>query len=257
MTSAILSTDLGGKKILVTGGASGIGLACAELFSSCGATVAINHLPSDKRAQEEHDRLTKAGRKIVLAPGNVSVKGECEEMVGSAIDALGGLDVLINNAGTAATTEPIAMQDLDAMTEEFWEAILSTNLLGPFRCAKAAACALSDGEGGAIVNTASIAGRHFVGSSIAYGASKAALINMTRNLARALSPKVRVNAVAPGFVKSPWTESWPEEKRDTLINAALLKRQVQTDDIAQTMLFLATQPAITAEVITVDCGMGL
>jgi len=257
MTSANLTTDLSGKFALVTGGASGIGLATAELLAKCGATVAINHLPDDPRANVEIERLTNAGLQVISAPGNVSTEDGCNSMVAAAIKDLGGLDILINNAGTAATQEPIPFEDLDAMTSEFWESIMSTNLLGPFRCSKAAAAALKSGNGGAIVNTASIAGQTSVGSSIAYGASKAALINLTRNLARALSPNVRVNAVAPGFVRSPWTETWPDDRRDKLINAALLKRCVETDDIAQTMLFLSAHPAVTAQTITVDCGINL
>lgn len=257
MNSANLKTDLSGKTALVTGGASGIGLATTELLASCGATVAVNHLPDDPRADSEIARLKAAGLSIIGAPGNVSTEEGCNDMIATAVKELGGLDILINNAGTAATQEPIPFENLDAMTSEFWDSILSTNLLGPFRCSKAAASALKANGGGAIVNTASIAGQTSVGSSIAYGASKAALINLTRNLARALSPDVRVNAVAPGFVRSPWTETWPDERRDKLINAALLKRCVETDDIAQAMLFLSSHPAVTAQTLTVDCGINL
>jgi len=257
MTSANLSTDLSGKLALVTGGASGIGLATATLLARCGATVAINHLPDDPRAIAEIERLTADGLKVIAAPGSVSEEDTVYAMVRTAIDDLGGLDILINNAGTPGGTKPIEFTDLDAMTSEFWNNILSTNLLGPYRCSHAAADALKAGDGGAIVSTASIAGINSVGSSIAYGASKAGLINMTRNLARALSPKVRVNAVAPGLVRSPWTENWPEERKKTSIEATLLKRYVETDDIAQTMLFLATHPAITAEIIVVDAGRDL
>jgi len=257
MTSANLSTDLTGKLALVTGGASGIGLATLTLLARCGATVAMNHLPDDKRAADEIARLKADGLNVIAAPGSVSEESAVYAMVNQAIDNLGGLDILINNAGTPGGTKPIEFTDLDAMTAEFWNNILSTNLLGPFRCSHAAADALKAGDGGAIVSTASIAGINSVGSSIAYGASKAGLINMTRNLARALSPEVRVNAVAPGLVRSPWTETWPEERKKNSIEATLLKRYVETDDIAQTMLFLATHPAITAEVIVVDAGRDL
>ncbi|MBV8652664.1 MAG: SDR family oxidoreductase, partial [Alphaproteobacteria bacterium] len=185
----MITADLKGKTALVTGGASGIGLATVELFAQCGATVAINHLADDPRGAAEIERLTEAGHRIVAAPGNVSVPGEAETMVERAVDRLGRLDILINNAGTSGTTAPIDFKDLGKMTEEFWQAILSTNLVGPFRCAHAAAAALKAAKG-AIVNTASVAGLGAVGSSIAYGASKAALINMTKNLARALAPEV-------------------------------------------------------------------
>ncbi len=242
--SANLMTDLTGKRALVTGGASGIGLATVTLLARCGATVAMNHLPDDARADAEIAKLADEGLNVVSAPGSVSEESACYAMVKDGIQTLGGLDILINNAGTPGGTKPIAFADLDAMTADFWDLILSTNLLGPYRCSHAAADALKAYGGGVIVSTASIVAIDTVGSSIAYGASKAALINMTRNLARAMSPSVRVNAVAPGLVRSPWTETWPDERKNASIGSTLLKRYVETEDIAQTMLFLATHPAI-------------
>src|SRR5690349_16202206 len=181
--------DLTGKAVLVTGGASGIGLATVERFARCGATVALNHLPDDPRGAETIRRLTGEGLKIVAAPGDVSDPGLIPRIVVDAIGALGGrLDVLVNNAGTSGTTAPIDFADLDAMTDGFWDKILSTNLLGPFRCSRAAAPALKAARG-AIVSTASVAGLGAVGSSLAYGASKAGLVNLTRGLARALAPE--------------------------------------------------------------------
>ena len=198
----MISADLAGKAVLITGAASGIGLAAAEHFSRCGASVALNHLPDDSRGPAAVERLKSEGRRVLGAPGDVSRPGEAERMVERAIDALGRLDFLVNNAGTPNTPAPIPFSDLDALTEEFWSAILTTNLIGPFRCAHAAVPALRAARG-AICNTASIAGVQGSGSSIPYATSKAGLINLTRSLARTLAPEIRVNAVAPGLCRQP------------------------------------------------------
>ena len=250
----MIGADLSGKRVLVTGASSGIGLATVALFARNGATVALNHLPDDARGPAEAERLAGEGLAVVALPGDVSQPGEAEAMVEAAIARLGGLDVLVNNAGTSGTTAPIAFEDLDAMTEAFWDTILSTNLVGPYRCARAAAAALRATRG-SIVNTASVAGLGRRGSSIAYSASKAGLINLTRSLARALAPEVRVNAVAPGLVETPWTSAWPPERKAATLERTMLARLAQPDDIAETILFLAAGAAyITGETITVDGG---
>ena len=163
----MITADLRGKAVLVTGGSSGIGLAAVELFGRCGAKVALNHLPDDARGSEQIERLRGLGLDVVGAPGDVSAPGAAERMVERAVADLGRLDVLVNNAGTSNTVDPVPFEDLDAMTEEFWNVILSTNLVGPFRCSHAAAAHLAKTRG-AIVNTASIAGLGTRGSSIAF-----------------------------------------------------------------------------------------
>jgi 3-oxoacyl-[acyl-carrier protein] reductase len=235
-----MSQTLSSKTVLVTGAASGIGLATVELFASHGARVALNHLEADTRGPEEVARMRSRGFDVIAAVGD-----------------LGRLDFLVNNAGTSATKEPIALAELDQMTEEFWQAIISTNLIGAFRCTKFAATALKS-AGGAVVNTASVGGLDMVGSSIAYGASKAGLINMTKNLARALAPNVRVNAVAPGYVESGWTETWPEAKKASFVQKSLLKRACMPSDVAEVIYFLCCGTSmVTGQTVIVDGGLTL
>ena len=253
----MITIDLSGKTALITGAASGIGLATVEIFAKAGATVALNHLADDSRGAEQVARLKAEGHKIVAAPGNVAVPVEAETMVGRAIDALGRLDYLYNNAGTPATPAPIPFLELDRLTEGFWQTILNTNLIGPFRCAHAAVPALRAAKG-AICSTASIAGTQGSGSSIPYAASKAGVINLTRSLARALAPDIRVNAVAPGFVDSPWNKDWPADRKVASVDRTPLKRACTPHDIAETAFFLlAGNSMITGQTVIVDGGLTL
>jgi 3-oxoacyl-[acyl-carrier protein] reductase len=254
---AMITADLRGKAALVTGGASGIGLAAVEMFSRGGAAVALNHLPDDPRGAEQVARLKAQGHSIIAAPGDVARPGAAERMTQAAIDGLGRLDFLVNNAGTPATPVPIPFAELDALTEEFWSRILTTNLIGPFRCAHAATAALKAAHG-AICNTASIAGVQGSGSSIPYATSKAGLINLTRSLARTLAPEVRVNAVAPGFVDSPWNREWPADRKAASVERTPLKRACRPEDIAEAIFFLCAGAAmITGQTVIVDGGLTL
>jgi len=253
----MITADLSGRNALVTGASSGIGLATLELFARSGAKVALNYLPDDPRGPEQIARLQAEGFDVIGAPGNVAEPGTAEKMVGAAIEKLGGLDYLFNNAGTPATSQPVPPSDLDRLDEAFWQTILNTNLIGPFRCARAAATALKASKG-AIVNTASIAGTGQQGSSSAYAASKSGLVSLTRSLARGLGPEVRVNAVAPGAVNSPWQKDWPEERKMESIEKAVLKRRCEPEDIAEVVLFLcAGAGMITGQTIIVDGGLTL
>lgn len=249
--------DLSGKTALVTGGASGIGFATAKMLAGFGCTVAVNFLSDDPRGPEAVDKLTAAGGKAIAAPGSVGDARECVAMVEKAASDLGRLDLLFANAGTPGTRRRITPPELDMITEELWQTVLQVNLLGVFRCAKAAAPALKASHG-AIVSTASIAGLGTAGSSLAYGATKAGVVSLTQNLARALAPEVRVNAIAPGAVDSEWMVQWTNEERQGSIENALLKRRCRPEDLAEVVVFLGFAASmVTGQTIVVDGGLTL
>ena len=253
MTSATISADLSGKTALVTGAASGIGFATARLLAENGCKVAVNDLPDNPRLQQAVDAITSNGFKAIAAPGNAGDETLATQMVKTAIADLGRLDFLVNNAGTPGTTSPIPAHDLDTPDQAFWTKLLQINLLGPWYCTRAAIDALQ-ASGGAVVNTASIAGIYGNGSSSTYAATKAALINLTKEHARAFGPAVRVNAIAPGVVESDWECRF--ERTDEFMNKIPLKRAGMPEDYAEAILFLcAGGKYITGETLVVDGGL--
>jgi 3-oxoacyl-[acyl-carrier protein] reductase len=260
----MITYDLRGKAALVTGGASGIGLATASLLARSGCSVAVNFLAGDARGAEAVAALqalsrdgahNSAGARIIAAPGSVADAADAARMVERAVADLGRLDYLVNNAGTPGTSTAIAPHEFDRLTEDLWQAVMEVNLLGVFRCAKAAGPALRAAQG-AMVNIASIAGINSAGSSMAYGATKAGVISLTKNLARGLAPEVRVNAVAPGAVDSTWMIEWTAEQRRDSIDNALLKRRCTPEDLAEVIVFLLAGAAmVTGQTVVVDGGL--
>lgn len=249
--------DLAGRAALVTGGASGIGLATATMLAATGCKVAINHLAKDARGPEQVEALRERGFDAIAAPGDVADAADCAAMVERAARDLGRLDFLVNNAGTPGTRTTIAPHELDRLTEELWAQVIEVNLLGVFRCSKAAAPHLR-AAGGAIVSVASIAGINSPGSSMAYGATKAGVVSLTKNLARGLGPEVRVNAIAPGAVDSSWMVEWTNEQRAQSIDRAVLKRRCEPEDLAEVIVFLLAGAAmVTGQTVVVDGGLTL
>jgi 3-oxoacyl-[acyl-carrier protein] reductase len=252
----MLSADLRDKAVLVTGGASGIGLATVERFARCGAVVAMNHLADDPRGAKEIARLTGEGLRVVGAPGDIAQPAAAPKIVAAALDGIGKrLDYLVNCAGTPGGTEPYSYDDLDAMTDAFWDKLMQVNLVGMFRITRAAKPALVAAKG-AVVNIASVAGLHMRGSSLVYAATKAGVISITVALARALAPDVRVNAIAPGLVDSPWTKPWPEQRKKNSVRRTLLGRMAKPEDIADGALFLCAGTSfVTAQTLVIDGGL--
>jgi 3-oxoacyl-[acyl-carrier protein] reductase len=227
------------------------------MLARFGAKVAINHLPDDPRGPAAVRELREAGLDVIGAPGNVGDAQGGAAMVEAAVGELGRLDLLVNNAGTPGVRKTVPPSELDMITNELWETVLDTNLLGLFRCSRAAAPALKQSRG-AIVSVASIAGLNGAGSSMAYAATKAAVINLTRSLARGLAPEVRVNCVAPGAVDSAWQIEWTPEQRRSSGEDALLKRWCTPEDIAEVIVFLGCGAAmVTGQTVVVDGGLTL
>lgn len=237
------------KVALVTGSATGIGRAVALRFAREGLAVAVNYSRSAKEAEETLTEVEKLGAPALLCKANVADEDEVKAMVCRCQDELGGLDVLVNNAGT---TRFIDHTDLSALTNEVWDEILGVNLKGTFFCCREALPLLRE-RGGSIVNVTSVAGLQGQGSSIPYAASKAAVNCMTKSLARAFGPRVRVNAVAPGPVLTRWLADHMDHVARSL-QITPMGRAAVPDDIADAVYFLALGTSLMTGQVVVDGG---
>jgi ketoreductase RED2 len=239
--------DLDGKVALVTGSSSGIGEAVARALSDAGAAVVINSATSVAAGEAVAASLPRAA----YVQGDVSGESACEALVAATLDQFGRLDILVNNAGT---TRRIPHEDLDAATDEIWRRIFEVNVLGAWHLTRLAATPLRANGDGVIVNVSSVAGVSGGGSSIPYAVSKAALNHLTKLLARVLGPEIRVNAVAPGWIQTPWTAGLPEI--DARISAqAPLKRAGKPQDVAEVVMGLVRARYATGQVVVVDGGL--
>ena len=238
------------KVALVTGSATGIGRAVAIRFAKERFAVAVNYSRSETEARETLDEVQKLGVPAILCKANVAEEDAVKAMVERCVKELGGLDVLVNNAGT---TRFIEHTNLDAVTAEVWDEILGVNLKGTFYCSRAALPHLQK-SGGSIVNITSVAGLQGHGSSIPYAASKAAVNCMTKSLARAFGPTVRVNAVAPGPVLTRWLTDHMDQVARSL-STTPMGRAAIPEDIADAVYFLALGTNLmTGQVVVVDGG---
>jgi 3-oxoacyl-[acyl-carrier protein] reductase len=249
--------DLRNQAAVVTGASSGVGRATALELARQGCRVLVHYNRSRDEAEAAVAEIRALGVDCMTAQGDTSVDADCRAVVAAAVERFGRLDILVNSAGT---TQFIPHHDLEAITDDVWHRILDVNVKGPFQCIRAAREAMVRSDGGHVVNVASIAGILATGSSIPYAASKAALINMTMSLARALAPQIRVNAVAPGFIAGRWLEQGLGAKYENVkekTESRLPLRRVSTpEDVADAIVsLLIGSKHITGQVLPVDGGM--
>jgi ketoreductase RED2 len=232
----------GGHVVLVTGSSSGIGAATAHQFAAAGATA----VAAGRALAAELPDAT-------YVQADVSDEAACAGMIDEIIATHGRLDLLINNAGTTAV---IPHGDLDAATPDVWRRIFDVNVIGTWQLTVAAVPHLRASGRGQVINVSSLAGTRPVGSSIPYACSKAAVNHMTHLLANTLGPDIRVNAVAPGLVDTPWTEDWTAV-REFVRAQAPMQRSATPDDVAEIILALARSTFVTGEVVVIDGGLNL
>lgn len=241
------------KVAIVTGGGTGIGRATSLLLASLGVTVMVVYSHSQEDADDTVNKIKAAGGKATAFKTNVAVNDEVVHMTELVADTFGRIDYLVNNAGI---TRQLPFTELDQITDEIWDELYAVNVKGAFNCARAAARHLKKNPGSSIVNIGSIAGETGYGSSLPYATSKAAMHGLTRSLARALSPDIRVNCIAPGAVQTRWWAGH-EEKMHALTGAVALQRVSMPADIAESVVMLLTAASVTGQIIRADNGQTL
>jgi ketoreductase RED2 len=241
--------DLQGRVALVTGSSSGIGAAIATALAERGVSIVVNSSSSVAAGE----RIAAALPDAAYVQADISEPAEAARLVATAVERYGRLDILVNNAGT---TEVIPHDDLDACTNEIWERIFRVNVFGTWNVITAAAPHLRAAGDGVIVNITSVAGVRPTGSSIPYAASKAALNHLTLLLANVLGPEIRVNALAPGLIDTPWTADW-DVMREAVRGMAPLRRSGTPEDVADACVGLVTARYVTGQVLLVDGGVAL
>jgi NAD(P)-dependent dehydrogenase (short-subunit alcohol dehydrogenase family) len=255
-----------GLNILITGAATGLGAATAVGVARQGARVIINYLSSRTEAEATADSCRSAGAEVRVVQGNVVDDADCRR-IAAAADDWGRLDALINNAG--ATKHAPQHSDLDAFSADDFLRLFAVNTIGPFQMVRAARALLeagtrASGHASSVVNVSSVSAFDGSGSSIAYTASKAALNSVTLSLARALAPLIRVNAVCPGYMDTPWWSKGighegTDKLRETIRNMVPLRVASTAKDVAEVVMFLASPMSrnMTGELTVADAGLRL
>ncbi|MED4013499.1 SDR family NAD(P)-dependent oxidoreductase [Priestia aryabhattai] len=245
--------DFKNKVFIITGGGTGVGKATALKLADMGAKLVINYSNSEKEAKKAVEEISEKGSIAFAFKANVANENEVNEMIHQTITQFGRLDGLVNNA---SITAQIPMHDLESATDEVWDSLYDVNVKGMFHCVKAAVPHMKKQKSGAIVNVGSVAGKTGIGSSIPYAATKAAIHTMTKSLAIALAPHIRVNCISPGAVDTRWW-SGNEDKMYQLAGNLPLQRISSPEDIADAILFQLKQESVTGQVFTIDNGQTL
>jgi len=244
--------ELQGKVAIVTGGGTGLGKEIAKLLAAAGAHVVVNYSRSEAEALATAQELTTSHVKAIALKADVSSASDVAALVAQTEQELGRLDVLVNNAGY---TRFVAMKDLEGMPEEDWERTFDVNVKGIWLCTKAVAPAMRRAGGGSVLNVTSVAGLKVGGSSMAYAVSKAAAIHLTKCLAFALAPEIRVNAVAPAVVATRWWGHLSAEQMAQIQSGFPLKRPIAPEEVATAALELLRNDAITGQTLAQDAGL--
>ena len=249
--------DLASKAAIVSGGGTGVGRATALELGRRGCSVVVNYSRSKEAAERTAAEVRALGVRAVAFRADVADDASCRALVDAAVRELGRVDVLVNNAGQ---TVFVPHANLDAIGSDDWTRVLGVNLIGPFQLARAVKAPMEAAGGGAIVNVSSVAGIAGIGSSIPYCASKAGLNILTVILARTLAPRIRVNAVAPGFITGRWLADGLgaayQPIKQAMEQRAPLGRVCEPEDVAAAILSLiAGSELVTGQVLTVDGGM--
>jgi ketoreductase RED2 len=236
---------------VITGSSSGIGAATARRLAADGFRVVIN----SRRSEEAGAKIASELDGLYIR-ADVSVEDDARRLVSGAVERFSRLDLLVNNAGM---TRVIAHADLEAVTPQVWQEILGLNVVGTWQTTVAAMPYLRQAPDGAVISVSSVAGSRTAGSSIPYAVSKAAIEHMTRLLAAAVGPQVRVNAVAPGLIETPWTAGNELFKpiADKVREITPLRRVGTPEDVAEAVLSLARATYTTGQVLRVDGGAHL
>ncbi len=244
--------NLKDRVAVVTGGGTGIGRAISEHFGRAGARVVVNYSRSRDDAEDTVKAIRASGGAATPVAADVSNQTQAKELMGAAIAEFGRIDYLVNNAGWSQRVPHARMEEL---TDEIWDHVFNTNLRGAFYCVRAAVPHLKKQAGAAIVNIASVAALLGMGSSMAYAASKGGMVTLTKSLARALAPEIRVNAVLPGFVRTRFA-GWPASSFDEAEKITPLRKLATVDDVADaTLFFCAYASGTTGETLVVDGGV--